>query len=71
MIGTMKYEVKNLHTVPRSYPSEQNGQSIEFAPGEQKKVSTKPPRSQGLWRIEAVEETEKPEDIETKKGGDN
>lgn len=66
----MEYEVKNLHSVPRSYPSEQNGQRIKFAPGEQKTVSTEPPRSQGLWLVEAVEETEKPEDIETKEGGE-
>ena len=66
----MKYEVKNLHSVPRSYPSEQNGQEIKFAPGEQKTVSTKPPRSQGLWLVEAVEETVKPEDTELKNGGE-
>lgn len=66
----MEYEVKNLHTVPRSYVSDQNGQRISFAPGEQKTVSTEPPRNQGLWLVEAVEETVKPEDIETK-GGEN
>lgn len=68
----MEYVVRNLHSIPRSYPSKQNGQNIEFAPGEQKEVSTKPPRSQELWLVETVEETEKPEDIETKEdGGDN
>lgn len=71
----MKYEVKNLHSVPRSYPSDQNGQMIEFAPGEQKEVSTKPPEDQGRWSYETVEETSKPEDIENtselEDGGDN
>jgi len=71
----MDYIVRNLHTIPRSYPSQQNGQDIKFAPGEQKEVSTKPPRSQGNWLVEAVEETEKPEDIENtaniEEGGDN
>lgn len=71
----MKHRVKNLHTVPRSYKSEQNGQMIEFAPGEQKEVSTEPPRSQELWQVEAVEQTVKPEDTELKneedEGGDN
>lgn len=67
----MKYDVTNLHSVPRSYVSDQNGQRISFAPGEQKQVSTKPPREQRLWKVEAVEETVKPEDTEMKDGGDN
>ncbi len=71
----MKYEVTNLHSIPRSYPSDQNGQAIEFAPGEQKTVATKPPEREALWSYEAVEETSKPEDIETtseiEDGGDN
>jgi len=60
----MEYKVRNLHSIPRSYPSKHNGSEISFAPGEEKQVSTMPPRNQGQWRVEAVEETVKPEDIE-------
>jgi len=69
-----KYIVKNLHSVPRSYVSDQNGQNIEFAPGEQKTVATRPPENQALWSYSVVEENSKPEDIENTseiEGGDN
>jgi len=71
----MKYIVKNLHSVPQAYDSAHNGQRISFAPGEQKKVKTKPPQDQGRWEVEVVEETSKPEDQENtsqyEDGGDN
>lgn len=67
----MKHRITNLHSVSRSYINDQ-GQEITFRPGETKTLKTKPPRGDGLWRIEAVEETVKPEDTETKQeGGDN
>lgn len=65
----MKYTIKNLHSVARSYRGE-NGQQIRFGPGEQKTLKSKPPRDEGLWQVEAVEETAKPEDTEIK-GGEN
>jgi len=65
----MKYEITNTHSITRSYKSP-NGGEITFRPGETKTLKTKPPRRQGNWLIEAVEETSKPEDIEAK-GGDN
>lgn len=70
----MKYRVINQHSMPRSYVSDQNGQTIEFAPGEQKTVATRPPENQALWSYSVVEENSKPEDIQNTseiEGGDN
>jgi len=68
----MKYRVTNTHSVTRSYPAP-NGEDIEFAPGETKELKTKPPKRQGNWVIEAVEQTAKPEDTENTSeiGGEN
>jgi len=66
----MKYDVKNLHSVPRTYRNS-NGQLVEFAAGEKKyDLKSKPPASQELWQVETVEQSVKPEDTELK-GGDN
>ena len=65
---TMKYEVTNTHSVTRSYPAP-NGGEIVFKPGETKKLKTKPPKRQGNWVIEAVEQTAKPSDIKSKENG--
>jgi len=65
----MEYEVTNLHSVYRSYKAD-NGKSVGFAPGETKTLATKPPRNQGAWKVEGLEQTAKPEDIETKQGGE-
>lgn len=65
----MEYRVTNQHSIVRSYKAD-NGKEIKFAPGETKKIATKPPRNQGLWRVEAIEQTVKPEDTEHK-GGEN
>ena len=65
----MKYEITNLHSISRTYTNSQ-GQEVSFQPGETKTVKSQPPREEGLWQIEAVEETVKPEDTETK-GGEN
>lgn len=72
--NTMKYEVTNKHSISRTYSNSQ-GQEISFQPGETKKLKSKPPRGEGLWQVDALEETSKPEDIENtsqiEDGGDN
>lgn len=69
--NTMKYEITNTHSISRTYKGP-NGQTIRFQPGETKKLKTKPPKRQGNWTIEAVEQTAKPSDIKSKdKGGEN
>jgi len=65
----MEYEITNQHSIPRSYKAE-NSQTVHFASGETKILESKPPRRQGAWKIEAIEQTAKPEDIETKQGGE-
>jgi len=64
----MKYRITNTHSVHREYRNEQ-GQSVSFAPGETKELKTRPPKRQGNWVIETVEQTAKPEDIKTKEDG--
>lgn len=59
----MEYKITNTHSIHRVYTNEQ-GQEIGFAPGETKKLKTLPPKRQGNWVIEALEQTSKPEDIE-------
>ena len=59
----MKYTITNTHSTTRSYTNS-NGQEVTFRPGETKTLKSKPPRRQPAWLIEAVEQTEKPEDIE-------
>jgi len=65
-----KYKVTNLHSTTRSYENGQ-GQQIIFHPGEQKTLKSQPPREESAWEVAIVEETQTPEDIETKIDGDD
>lgn len=58
------YRVRNLHSIPRGFTNSQ-GQRISFASGEEKELRSKPPRSEELWSVEIIEQTN--DDIETKK----
>jgi len=65
-----KYKVTNLHSTTRTFTNG-NGQQVKFRPGEQKTIKSKPPREQSAWKVEIIEETQTPEDIEAKDGDDD
>lgn len=60
----MKYKVRNLHSMARSYTNG-NGQTVSFGSGETKTLKSKPPKDQSLWEIELLEQNQ--DDVETKK----